>query len=307
MVEIAKALSLDARVIIMDEPTSSLTLSETDRLLEVIADLKAARRRVDLHLPPARRGRRPAPTASWCCATGARWASWRGTSISHAAMIRLMIGRDLKSLLYRRRNGRRRAGGCDIVGLVTIGLSRPAGRSLACGMARSWAWRAWSAPAAPSLPARSSASTRRSAATIRLDGAPVAIASPRDAIAQGIYLVPEDRKRAGLVLELPIAENISLAEPAGSMRGCGLVERRGGAQGREGAASGASTSRRRRVDIEAVTLSGGNQQKVVLGKWLSHAAARDDLRRADPRHRRRRQERDLRAHARARRRRASRS
>ena len=53
LVEIAKALSLDARLVIMDEPTSSLTLSETERLLRVIAELKAQRRRRHLHLAPA--------------------------------------------------------------------------------------------------------------------------------------------------------------------------------------------------------------------------------------------------------------
>ena len=56
LVEIAKALSVDARVIIMDEPTSSLTLSETDRLLQVVAELKAGGGRGHLHQPPARRG-----------------------------------------------------------------------------------------------------------------------------------------------------------------------------------------------------------------------------------------------------------
>ena len=98
MVEIAKALSLDARLMIMDEPTSSLTLTETDRLLQVVADLKAQGVSViyishrlgevaALRRPRRRAARRPA----WS-------ASWPGTRSSHAAMIRLMIGRDLKSL-----------------------------------------------------------------------------------------------------------------------------------------------------------------------------------------------------------------
>ena len=80
MVEIAKALSLDARVIIMDEPTSSLTLTETDRLLEVIADLKQHGVSGDLHLASPRGGADLLPTASPCCATVGWSAGWPSTS-----------------------------------------------------------------------------------------------------------------------------------------------------------------------------------------------------------------------------------
>ena len=103
--------------------------------------------------------------------------------------------------------------------------------------------------------------------SITLDGAPMSVKSPRDAIAKGVYLIPEDRKRTGLVLDMPIVENISLADLKSHTRGMLIV---GGAEQKV-----AEHQRRalkikaNSVEVEAVTLSGGNQQKVVLGKWLS--------------------------------------
>ena len=76
MVEIAKALSLDARLIIMDEPTSSLTLSETERLLAVVAELKAHGVSVIYITHRLGEVRGSAPTGWSACATGAWWASW---------------------------------------------------------------------------------------------------------------------------------------------------------------------------------------------------------------------------------------
>ena len=91
---------------------------------------------------------------------------------------------------------------------------------------------------------------------------------PDDAIAAGLYLVPEDRKDCGLILDFPIAENISLADLA-AVSERGFVDRAPGA-------SRAAEAQRDSLDIRApdvtravAELSGGNQQKVVLGKWLS--------------------------------------
>ena len=139
---------------------------------------------------------------------------------------------------------------------------------------------------------------------VRLDGEAVRIRSPRDAIARGIYLAPEDRKRAGLVLDMPIRENVTLADLPGHARWW-LIN--GAAETPDGgaAARAACGIKAPSVETPAVTLSGGNQQKVVLGQVALDAAAAHHLRRADPRHRRRRQERDLRADARARRQPAS--
>ncbi|WP_338832155.1 sugar ABC transporter ATP-binding protein [Bradyrhizobium sp. 27S5] len=264
MVEIAKALSMDARVIIMDEPTSSLTISETERLLGVIADLKAhgisviyiSHRLCEImtcadRVAVLRDGRTVGELARH--------------ELSHAAMIRLMIGRDLNTL-YTPPKQPPQQGGCDISGVVTsaypdqeINLSVRRGEIL--GLA--------------GLVGAGRTSLARAAfgidpllgGEIRIDNAPVGVRSPKDAIRQGIYLVPEDRKKSGLVLELPIRENVTLA----NLRKYARMWLVSGAAEREVAKQQARrlSIKAPSVDIEAVTLSGGNQQKVVLGKWLS--------------------------------------
>ena len=93
------------------------------------------------------------------------------------------------------------------------------------------------------------------------------IASPRDAIGHGIYLVPEDRKRCGLILDMPVAQNISLASMDAHAT---MMLISPAAEARTAKAQRTSLSIRTPDDqVLAVTLSGGNQQKVVLGKWLS--------------------------------------
>jgi ribose transport system ATP-binding protein len=108
---------------------------------------------------------------------------------------------------------------------------------------------------------------RISTGQILLDGTPVDITSPRQAIRHGMYLVPEDRKRSGLIMEMPVVENITLAS-LGVYARMLLVNRN--------SELAASQTQRTRLTIRApgdqtqvVTLSGGNQQKVVLAKWLS--------------------------------------
>jgi ribose transport system ATP-binding protein len=180
-------------------------------------------------------------------------------------MIRLMIGRDLKAL-YTPPKRSPQPGGCDIAGLVTsafpdrqINLSVRRGEIL--GLA--------------GLVGAGRTSLARAAfgidpllgGEIRIDNAPVGVASPRDAIRQGIYLVPEDRKKSGLVLELPIRENVTLASLLNYARMwlvSGAAERKVAKEQVRRLSIKAPS-----IDMEAVTLSGGNQQKVVLGKWLS--------------------------------------
>jgi len=102
---------------------------------------------------------------------------------------------------------------------------------------------------------------------LRLDGKPVTISTPRDAIDRGLFLVPEDRKQAGLHLDFSIAENISLPD---LKKYAPLQLIRTGAENRN------AVAQKLRLNIKAFdvatevgTLSGGNQQKIVLAKWLS--------------------------------------
>ena len=102
---------------------------------------------------------------------------------------------------------------------------------------------------------------------VRVDGAPVAPGRPRSAIDRGLYLVPEDRKRSGLLLDVSVAENISLP----NLRSCAPGMLVSVAAERENAER---QKRKLNIRVPAVStstgvLSGGNQQKVVLAKWLA--------------------------------------
>ena len=264
LVEIAKALSIDARVIIMDEPTSSLTLTETERLLKVIADLKqhgVAIIYISHRLDEITR----CADRVVCLRDGRVAGELARAEVSHTAMIRLMIGRDLKSL-YIPPKGALPGGGCDIAGLVTtafpdrhVDLSVRRGEILGVagliGSGRTSMARAVFG-VDPAV-----------GGSVSLDGRTLRIVSPRDAIGHGIYLVPEDRKRCGLILEMPVAQNISLASLAEHAR---MMLINPAAEARTAKAQRKSLSIRASDDqVLAVTLSGGNQQKVVLGKWLS--------------------------------------
>jgi ribose transport system ATP-binding protein len=108
---------------------------------------------------------------------------------------------------------------------------------------------------------------RALAGEVRLDGQRLAIRTPRDAIDRGIFLVPEDRKRSGLVLDFSVTENVSLANLKAFA--AGLIVRRGAERRNADERRAALDIRTASVDTLVGTLSGGNQQKVVLAKWLS--------------------------------------
>jgi ribose transport system ATP-binding protein len=267
MVEIAKALSQNARLLIMDEPTSSLTLSETQRLLETIGELK--RQGVGIIYISHRLGEvQKCADRVEVLRDGRNAGTLRGGEISHDRMIRLMVGRDLKSMYADggAAGGTPRGGGLEVRELVTsahplgrISFSAPRGQILGLaglvGAGRSeMAQTVFGID--PALSGR-----------ILLDGAELKIASPRDAIAAGVFLVPEDRRSAGLLVEMNIRENITLPSLRSCTRG-GLIRR---SVERALARRQADSLQVRAASLEtkARNLSGGNQQKVVLAKWLA--------------------------------------
>ncbi len=264
LLEIAKALSFDSRVVIMDEPTSSLTLSETERLLKVIADLKAQGVST-IFISHRLNEVKACADRVVVLRDGKVVARLDKDAITPAAMIRHMIGRDLKTL-YRPPAAAAGDPVLDLRGLRTSaypghGVDLAVRRGEILGLAGLiGAGRTELARVVFGI-------DRGLGGEIRLDGHLVAIASPRDAVARGIYLVPEDRKRSGVILDLSICGNIGLAQLPGLARR-GLVAR--------DAETRLAEDQRRRlnirapgVDVEALSLSGGNQQKVVLGRWLS--------------------------------------
>ena len=264
LVEIAKALSLDARVVILDEPTSSLTISETRRLLSVVGDLKAAG--VAVVFISHRLNEIEECADRVVVLRDGRVAGHLDRSqIKHDTMIRLMIGRDLKALYTPPKT----VAGEAVLELVDVGTkAHPATKV-------SLAVRAGEILGLSGLVGAGRTELARAVfgidaivgGKVNLSGVPVVVSAPRDAIGYGIFLVPEDRKQSGLLLDMSVSENVSLADlPA--FASAGLINFAAEAENAE--------QQKRRlnirvpsVSVQAGTLSGGNQQKVVLAKWLS--------------------------------------
>ncbi|GLS20372.1 sugar ABC transporter ATP-binding protein [Labrys miyagiensis] len=262
--EIAKALSLGARVVIMDEPTSSLTISETNRLLDIIRDLKASGVAV-IFISHRLNEVKQCVDRVVVLRDGRLVGALDRDQISHEAMIRLMIGRDLKEL-YTPPLSRARDAVLDLVELRTTTYpSQPVNLSLRRGEILGLA--GLIGAGRTELARAVFGIDQPVSGGVRLEGRAIRITNPRDAINHGIYLVPEDRKQSGLILDHSIANNISLPDMM-SYASFALISRRKEIKNAE--------QQRRALSIKAEsvarqvnTLSGGNQQKVVLAKWLS--------------------------------------
>src|ERR1700742_705651 len=199
----------------MDEPTSSLTLTETDRLIRVIAGLKASGVSVIFITHRLNEAMQCADRAV-VLRDGRVVGALPRAELSPAAKIRLMIGRDLTSL-YVPPAAPPGEAVLYIVDAVTdtypdraVSLSVRRGEILGlAGLVGSG--RTELARAIFGIdPLRQG--------TIKLDGEPIRITTPRSAIGYGIYLIPEDRKSSGLLLDVSIAENISLPDLASYQR-----------------------------------------------------------------------------------------
>jgi ribose transport system ATP-binding protein len=264
MVEIAKALSLDARILIMDEPTSSLTLSETARLLDVVKDLRA--QGVGIIYISHRLGEvKEIADRAVVLRDGANAGSLARAEITHDNMVRLMVGRDIKAF-YQHPTGTPAPRYFEVESLrmqryPDKQVSFDVGKGEILGVAGLvGAGRSEMAQAVFGV-------DRAVEDRLRLDGRPLAINSPRDAIRHGIYLVPEDRRNSGLITDISIRENFSL--PALERYAtAGLINFD---KERESATehSRKLNVKAPSVEVKAANLSGGNQQKVVLAKWLA--------------------------------------
>ncbi len=265
-VEIARALSAGARLLIMDEPTSSLTLTETQRLLGIIRELKAQGVSIiyiSHHLDEVEEiADRVAVLRD-----GRHAGMLEPGEISRDRMVRMMVGRDLKDFYVERAgefgsdtewfsvNHLRTARYPQHAVSFSVGKGEVLGVAGLVGAGRSELARAIFGI------------DEAAGAQITLGGKPLAIRSPQDAIREGVYLAPEDRRGAGLVLDFSIRENISL--PGLSRYAvAGLVNAKKEAD--------TAAEMCRAINIKTPTpelrcgnLSGGNQQKVVLAKWLA--------------------------------------
>ncbi len=288
LVEIAKALAAEARVLILDEPTASLSDSEIEHLFKVISRLK--NRGVGVIYISHRLDELPRIADR---VTALRDGQLVGTAplaeVTRADLIRMMVGRDLAAIFPRRPTIppplRKGAGGVSSGAIqfpkVDVRIDEPLleARGLSCSAgavhgvdltvhAGQIVGLAGLVGAGRTELARILFGlTPADAGEIVIRGNRVVVDSPADAVALGIAYVPEDRRRHGVILDLSVAANTSLALlPKMSRRGLFDFSRERELAGEFVSRLGVKTPS---VDRPVGNLSGGNQQKVALARWLA--------------------------------------
>jgi ribose transport system ATP-binding protein len=263
MVEIAKALSRNARIIIMDEPTSSLTSGESEKLFEIIAELK--RNGIAIVYISHRMEEILRITDRVTVMRDGKYVGDLDTKkATHDSIISLMIGRQFGTL-FPKRSKLPGEPILKVTGLRVPGTTQTVSFEARRGEIFGFAGLVGSGRT--ELMRAIFGVDRPLGGSMWFDGQEYLPRKPADAIARGLFLVPEDRKLHGLVLPMSIAENISLPD-IGNYRPRGWLQR---GKEREVAKrqSDRLSIRSSGIQQKAVTLSGGNQQKVVLGKWLA--------------------------------------
>ena len=264
LVEIAKALSQKARILIMDEPTSSLTLSETERLLKVVAELRTEGVSI-IYISHRLSEIESFADRVVALRDGANAGTLGREEITRDKMIKLMIGRDLKDF-YVKRETKNADSFFQVQNLKTKKYARHAvsfdvGKGEILGFAGLvGAGRSEVAQAIFGVDAAL-------AGTISIDGKAVKVNSPKDSIANGIYLIPEDRRNTGLLVDMVVRENITM--PAlfdYAWQGLIKADKEKAVSQRMCESLNIKTPS---IETRVANLSGGNQQKVVLAKWLS--------------------------------------
>jgi rhamnose transport system ATP-binding protein len=262
LVEIAKALSLDARILIMDEPTASLSLHEVERLFSIVRPLR------DAGLSVLFVSHRLEEVFELCeRATVLRDGKHVVTApidqLTTADLIRYMVGRDVT--LYPPASTGRGAALLEVRGLTRAGAFREVTFSVHAGEIVGMAGLigAGRTEVARVL----FGIDRADAGEVLLNGKNVEFDSPSEALRAGIAYVPEDRHQQGLVLDFPIASNVTL--PILSRLFPRFFIDRSNEQHVAGRYAAQLRVRMTNVDQLASALSGGNQQKVVIAKWLA--------------------------------------
>jgi ribose transport system ATP-binding protein len=266
MVEVAKALVDNARILVMDEPTSALTNTEIDELFAAIRRL-TARGTAVIYISHRLEELARIGTRVTVLRDGRKIATHRIGEVEIPYLIRLMANRDLAEHFPKRRvapgapllevRGLRRAGVLQDIDL-TVRAGEVVGVAGLLGAGRTEMARAI-VGADP-----------HDAGEILIKGTPVRLDHPADAIRRGIGFMPEDRKTQGLVQMLSVGENTTLPALGRFSRG-GILRRR------DAAAVASKLVKDLRIrtpslDQPVAQLSGGNQQKVVLAKWLATGA-----------------------------------
>jgi len=265
LVQIAAAVGTDPRILVFDEPTSSLSATDAEALFELIEKLKA--RGLTLIYVSHRM-----PELFRLCdrISVLRDGRYVGTlakaEMTHDAVVRMMIGRSVSDYFPQHLDAPLGQTVLEVRGLSSPGKFSDINFAVRAGEILGFAGlvgsgRSEIAQALFGLDARA-------AGAVSLDGAPLRLGSVKASLAAGVGLVPEDRKRQGCVLGMPCRSNISMAI-LDRIRRLGLLLDRA-------AETKVSTDYFARLKVKAASLdapvnslSGGNQQKVVIAKWLA--------------------------------------
>jgi L-arabinose transport system ATP-binding protein len=265
LVEIAKALSRGAHVIAFDEPTSSLSAREIDRLMAIITRLRDEGK-VVLYVSHRMEEVFRICNAETVFKDGRFVRTFDDMSaLTHDQLVTCMVGRDIQDIYdYRPRDHGEVA--LKVDGLQGPGLREPIsfdvrkGEILGLfglvGAGRTELFRLLSGL------------ERTSAGRLELCGAPLQLRSPRDAIAAGVLLCPEDRKKEGIIPLSSVAENINISA-RGAHSAFGWLLRDGWEKGNAEHQIKAMKVKTPNAEQKIMYLSGGNQQKAILGRWLS--------------------------------------
>jgi ribose transport system ATP-binding protein len=259
-VEIAKALSLDSRIMVMDEPTAALAAHEVERLFEQVRRLKERGLAV-FYISHRLKEVFEIAERITVLKDGRRVRTMRSGEVTPPELVRLMVGRELDQYFPPRAAPgtrgevrlRLRGAGNDL--LTGIDLDVHAGEIVGIAGLQGSGRTELARAIFGADPFRDG--------TFELDGKSLRISSPRAAVAAGIGFVTEDRKAEGLALSQPVRDNVTLAWRS---------LRRSLRRDREldvGTLVKAVELRSRGLGQEVRFLSGGNQQKVVLAKWLA--------------------------------------
>ncbi|MEB2646949.1 L-arabinose ABC transporter ATP-binding protein AraG [Pseudomonas canadensis] len=265
LVEIAKALSRGAHVIAFDEPTSSLSAREIDRLMAIITRLRDEGK-VVLYV-----SHRMEEVFRICNAvTVFKDGRYVRTfddmnALTHDQLVTCMVGRDIQDIYdYRPREQGDVA--LKVGGLLGPGLREPVSLQVhkgeilglfgLVGAGRTELFRLLSGL------------TRSTAGSLELCGQTLQLRSPRDAIAAGVLLCPEDRKKEGIIPLSSVAENINISA-RGAHSTFGWLLRDGWETTNADRQIKAMKVKTPNAEQKIMYLSGGNQQKAILGRWLS--------------------------------------
>jgi rhamnose transport system ATP-binding protein len=264
LVEIARALGADARVILMDEPTAALTNRETERLFALARDLRS--RGIGIVYISHRLDEVAALADRVSVLRDGELVATRPVAeFGRGELIRLMVGRDLQAVYPKRTVPigpvalETERLGCRAAGVRDVSLQIRAGEILGLaglvGAGRT------------ELARVLFGITAADEGVVRLGGQAVTVWSPAQATRLGLAYLPEDRRRHGVIPEMSVAANTTLASLRAIANG-GFLDRR-----REAEVAATYVKRlsikARSIDAPVSELSGGNQQKVALARWLA--------------------------------------